>query len=106
MAFCAVEHSRLYNVFFLYVVLLCYRKPDGQWINTVTFCAGKADVCVTDLITTIANVSLPVPGVIKVEYTDAPLDPQVKCRLKAKTIEHVVYDFEFPQYKDNSAFLL
>jgi hypothetical protein len=50
---------------------------DGSWINKVTYCAGKEDECVTDLITTVANVSMPKPGVVRHVYTDAPLEPQV-----------------------------
>jgi hypothetical protein len=43
----------------------------------VTYCGGKDNVCNTDFIVTIANVSLPFPGVVRHEYTDAPLAPQV-----------------------------
>ena len=39
--------------------------------------AGQNDKCVSDIIVTVANVSLPSPGVILVEYEDAPLSPQV-----------------------------
>ena len=48
----------------------------GQWINNVTYCGGSADKCVTDMIVTIANVSMPAPGVVHHDYTDAPLSPQ------------------------------
>ena len=50
---------------------------DGQWINNVTYCAGQNDVCISDMIVTIANISLPHPGVVRHMYTDAPLSPQV-----------------------------
>jgi hypothetical protein len=53
------------------------RTADGSWINKVTYCAGKEDECVTDIITTVANVSMPKPGVVRHVYTDAPLEPQV-----------------------------
>ena len=43
----------------------------------MTYCAGQNDVCVSDMIVTIANISLPKPGVVRHEYTDAPLSPQV-----------------------------
>ena len=55
-------------------------QNDGSefWgINNVTYCAGQNDVCVSDMIVTIANISLPKPGVVRHEYTDAPLSPQV-----------------------------
>ena len=53
---------------------------DGQWINNVTYCSGKHDVCDSEIIVTIANISLSHPGVVLHEYTDAPLSPQVKVR--------------------------
>jgi len=54
------------------------KEPSGQWINTVTFCNGKNDVCTSEIITTIANVSMPKNGVVHVEYLDAPLEPQIE----------------------------
>jgi len=51
-------------------------QDKGQWINNVTYCAGEADKCISQMIVTIANVSIPSPGVIHVSYTDAPLAPQ------------------------------
>lgn len=52
--------------------------PDGsgQWINNVTYCAGTADKCVSQMIVTIANITMPRPGVVHFSYTDAPLAPQ------------------------------
>ena len=38
---------------------------------------GKNDECVSEMIVTIANISLPKPGVVRHDYTDAPLSPQV-----------------------------
>lgn len=53
------------------------RDPrNGHWINNVTYCGGEKDVCATDIIVTIANVSMPSPGVVHHTYTDAPLSPQ------------------------------
>ena len=52
-------------------------QDNGQWINNVTYCDGKHDQCISDIIVTIANVSLPAPGVVQHDYTDAPLSPQV-----------------------------
>ena len=49
----------------------------GQWINKVTYCGGSEDKCITDMIVTVANVSMPSPGVVHHDYTDAPLSPQV-----------------------------
>ena len=53
------------------------RQDNGQWINNVTYCSGKHDKCSSDMIVTIANISLSHPGVIHHVYTDAPLSPQV-----------------------------
>lgn len=52
------------------------KQESGQWINNVTYCGGKQDHCTTDIIVTIANVSMPMPGVVHHDYTDAPLEPQ------------------------------
>ena len=38
-------------------------QDNGQWINNVTYCGGRHDKCDTNIIVTIANVSMPVPGV-------------------------------------------
>jgi len=55
------------------------KESNGQWINRVTYCDGKADKCMASgIIETIANVSLPAPGVVQHDYTDAPLSPQVE----------------------------
>ena len=54
-----------------------FRTVSGQWINNVTYCGGRHNVCSTDIIVTIANVSMPHPGVVNHVYTDAPLEPQV-----------------------------
>ncbi len=43
----------------------------------MTYCSGKDNVCDAEFIVTIANVSLPAPGVVVHDYTDAPLAPQV-----------------------------
>jgi len=51
-------------------------QENGQWINNVTYCGGGQDTCTTDIIVTIANVSMPAPGVVHHDYVDAPLAPQ------------------------------
>jgi len=52
------------------------KESNGQWINKVTYCGGSSDKCVTDMIVTVANVSMTAPGVVHHDYTDAPLSPQ------------------------------
>lgn len=54
------------------------RQPNGQWINNVTYCGGYHDKCTTEMIVTIANISLPHPGVVRHDYLDAPLAPQTE----------------------------
>lgn len=54
------------------------QNENGQWINNVTFCNGKLNECTSPIINTMANISLPVPGVVKHEYIDAPLAPQTE----------------------------
>jgi len=52
------------------------QQDNGQWINNVTYCGGRHDKCDTNIIVTIANVSMAVPGVVHHDYVDAPLAPQ------------------------------
>lgn len=57
------------------------KMPDGSmnWQNNITYCGGKnggLKECTTKIIETVANVSLPSPGVVHHLYTDAPLAPQ------------------------------
>jgi len=52
------------------------RSAEGHWINNVTYCGGSRDQCSTEIIVTVANVSMPSPGVVHHSYTDAPLEPQ------------------------------
>ena len=61
------------------------KQESGQWINRVTYCDGKNDECLASgIIETIANVSLPAPGVVQHDYTDAPLSPQVSLQISYK----------------------
>lgn len=57
------------------------RESDGSWHNQISFCAGRNNECVSRGggagISTVANASLPAPGVIKHEY-DSALSPQIE----------------------------
>ena len=53
-----------------------YPNPTAPWVNNITYCGGQNDTCTTDIIDTVANVSLSSPGVVHHLYTDAPLMPQ------------------------------
>ena len=52
----------------------------------VTYCGGAEDKCITDMIVTVANVSMPAPGVVHHDYTDAPLSPQVLVLTYQKSV--------------------
>jgi len=56
-----------------------YPNPTTPWVNNITYCGGAnggLGNCSTNIIDTVANISLPVPGVVIHTYTDAPLKPQ------------------------------
>ena len=48
---------------FLFLLIKRHLQDNGQWINNVTYCGGRHDKCDTNIIVTIANVSMPAPGV-------------------------------------------
>ena len=60
-------------------------KDNGQWINNVTYCGGRHDKCDTNIIVTIANVSMPVPGV---SYTSRTCDNQTNIANKRILLAH------------------
>jgi hypothetical protein len=41
-----------------------YLEDKHQWINNVTYCGGKDNTCNTEFIVTVANVTLPMPGIM------------------------------------------
>ena len=51
---------------------------DDTWINNTTYCGGTDSACSTDQIVTIPHATLPSPGLIRLDYDDEPLLPQVK----------------------------
>jgi len=56
-------------------------NKDGQWQNNISFCAGKANKCISRGggagIKTVANASINSPGVITHSY-DSALSPQIE----------------------------
>jgi len=54
---------------------------ESRWINKITFCAGSDNKCVSKGgptgIRTIANVTMPSPGVLRHQY-DSALAPQIE----------------------------
>jgi len=51
---------------------------DGGWINNTTFCGGTNSSCTTQQIVTAPAATMASPGVIRLEYDDVPLLPQVE----------------------------
>ena len=54
------------------------RLEDGGWINNTTYCGGTDSTCTTDQIVTIPHATMPSPGLIRLEYDDEPLLPQIE----------------------------
>ena len=50
------------------------------------------------IIETIANVSLPAPGVVQHDYTDAPLSPQVNRSPGILLLSHTIAHFTGPSF--------
>ena len=79
------------------------RTESGQWINNVTYCGGKHNGCSTDIIVTIANVSMPHPGVVNHVYTDAPLEPQVPYAKNVMQGKLIAVAYALRTYKKTSS---
>ena len=54
------------------------KLDDGGWINNTTYCGGSNSVCDTYQIVTIPHATMPSPGLIRLEYDDEPLLPQIE----------------------------
>lgn len=50
----------------------------GQWLDHIAYCGGSDNKCTTEMLYTVANVSLTSPGVMTHWYTDPPLKPQTE----------------------------
>jgi len=55
-----------------------YLRFEDGWINNTTYCGGKESVCTTGQIVTIPHATMPSPGLIRLEYDDEPLLPQIE----------------------------
>jgi len=56
-----------------------FPNPTTPWVNNITYCGGAnggLGNCSTDIIDTVANITMCAPGVVCHNYTDAPLKPQ------------------------------
>jgi len=85
------------------------RLGDG-WINNTTYCGGTDSVCTTGQIVTVPHATMPSPGLIRLEYDDEPLLPQVE---RWHIVSHPEPDFMFvmwcgqnPALDYNGAFVL
>jgi len=83
---------------------------DDTWINNTTYCGGTDSTCSTDQIVTIPHATLPSPGLIRLDYDDEPLLPQVeKWHIVSKPQEDfmlVMWCGTNPALDYNGAFLL
>jgi len=83
---------------------------DDTWINNTTYCGGTDSACSTDQIVTIPHATIPSPGLIRLDYDDEPLLPQVE---KWHIVSRPQEDFMFvmwcgtnPALDYNGAFVL
>ncbi|XP_023348717.1 violaxanthin de-epoxidase, chloroplastic [Eurytemora carolleeae] len=53
------------------------RLGDG-WINNTTYTGGSDSIPTTDVLVTIPHATMPSPGLIRLEYDDEPLLPQIE----------------------------
>jgi len=51
---------------------------DDYWVNNTTYCGGRDSVCTTKQFVTAPKATLVSPGVIRIDYDDTPLLPQVE----------------------------
>jgi len=51
---------------------------DGSWINNTTYSGGTNSEPTTDVIVTIPHATMPSNGLIRLEYDDEPLLPQIE----------------------------
>jgi len=87
-----------------------YTVIDDGWVNNTTYCGGHDSVCTTDLIVTIPHATMPSPGLIQLDYDDAPLLPQVeKWHIVSKPSDNfmfVIWCGTNPALNYNGAFVL
>jgi len=51
---------------------------DNLWLDYISYCGGKNDTCTTPIVNTVANATISSPGVMRHDYLDAPLLPQLE----------------------------
>jgi len=55
-----------------------YLRFEDGWINNTTYNGGNNSHPTTEVIVTIPHATLPSPGLIRLEYDDEPLLPQIE----------------------------
>lgn len=50
----------------------------SKWVDHIAYCGGSNNTCTTEMLYTVANVSMTSPGVMTHYYTDPPLKPQTE----------------------------
>jgi len=87
-----------------------YVVIDDGWVNNTTYCGGRDSTCTTDTIVTIPHATLPSPGLIRLDYDDAPLLPQVEkwhiVSLPEENFMFVIWCGENPALNYNGAFVV
>jgi len=55
-----------------------YLRFEDGWINNTTYSGGSNSDPTTEVIVTVPHATLPSPGLIRLEYDDEPLLPQIE----------------------------
>jgi len=87
-----------------------YLRLEQGWVNNTTYCGGTNSTCTTDQIVTMPHATMPSPGLIRLEYDDEPLLPQIErwhiVSFPDPQFMFVIWCGENPALKYNGAFLL
>jgi len=51
---------------------------DDTWLDYIAYCGGKNNTCTTNMVNTVATARMSSPGVMRHDYLDAPLLPQLE----------------------------
>jgi len=51
---------------------------DDSWLDYIAYCGGKNNTCTTNMVHTVATAKMSAPGVMRHDYLDAPLLPQLE----------------------------
>lgn len=51
---------------------------EDSWLDYIAYCGGKNNSCTTPMVHTVATANMSLPGVMRHDYLDAPLLPQLE----------------------------